>query len=791
MKRTLSVWQVLALAVVLGLSVALLWGAWQAHQRRSEALDAGLQNDQQVLAAILAGALAKPLADNEPDAARVLLEAAAGDVRVAHILVLQRNAAPGSLLKPFVEMRLPQRRQGSLRTLSRPVEFHGNQLGELQLEMDAGPNELAAREDFKNFVYGAALQLMLGLSLILLLLNRRLIGLVQQYTNRKEVEAALQHEVMEQDAIFNNALVGIEVVRDRIIVRCNRRLETLYGYAEGELAGKSTRITFPSDESYETLGKIAYADISAGRTSIGEWEMMRKDGSLIWCSYHGSAIDPLDPSKGAIWAAQDITERKRTDAALRQALLEQQIIFDNAHVGINLDKDGGIHRCNRGLEQMLGYQAGELAGKLTRVLFESDQAYDAFGRPVYQAIAAGKSWTHEWEARRKDGSTLWLSSHVSALDPLDSAQGTIWVSEDISERKRSEAAQIEAKQGLERGLAKVEQTYREATLLSELSSYLQACQSPEEAYAAISEYGPRLFPNGAGVFYLKDAGGDMLVEHACWGDPGFSGHSFPFSSCRALRQAKPYRLDVPESALCCAHVPSHQGARYPYACLPLTAQGEIFGLLFVEHRLALERDKLELRHQLATSLAEQAGLALANLRVRETLRQQSIRDPLTGLYNRRYMNETMRHELAWAQRKNSNLALAIIDVDHFKLFNDRFGHDAGDYVLQGVATALEEHVRQSDVVCRFGGEEFVVLLPGISHALAEERAGDLLAAIRSLDLQHGDRPLGRITASLGLAFFPIHGTTPETLIEAADAALYQAKEAGRNQVVLSGQRRIT
>ena len=202
--------------------------------------------------------------------------------------------------------------------------------------------------------------------------------------------------------------------------------------------------------------------------------------------------------------------------------------------------------------------------------------------------------------------------------------------------------------------------------------------------------------------------------------------------------------------------------------------------------MALEADKLELRHQLAAALAEQAGLALANLRLRESLRQQSIRDPLTGLYNRRYMNETMRHELSWAQRKNSNLALAIIDVDHFKQFNDSYGHDAGDYVLQGVATVLEEHVRQSDVVCRFGGEEFVVLLPGISHALAQERAGDLLAAIRNLELQHGGRPLGQITASLGLAFYPIHGNTPETLIEAADAALYQAKAAGRNQVVLSG-----
>ncbi len=779
MKRPLSLRQVIALLIVFSLLSGALYDAWQTHLKQRETLSAILQNDQEVLLAILSSAMAKSLSSNERDTAQAVVDSVANDGRVLSIVVFDRA------MGRFAEFLQPQRRQGKVQSASKPIHWHGSRIGQVRLDMDSGQMDSAVSADFRRFLYTALAQAALALSLILLILNRRFSWLLKNIVKRKKVEAALQHTVLEQQAIFDNALVGIEVAKDRVIQRCNRRLEAMMGYEHGELTGKSTRIIFPTDESYEALGRLAYADIAAGRSSVGEWEMMRKDGSLIWCSYHGSAIDPLDPSKGAIWAAQDITERKRTEAALKQTLQEQQIIFDNANVGINLVRNNLMYRCNRGLEQMLGYAPGELAGRPTRIFFTSDEAFNAFVLPAYEAINAGKSCTQEWEALCKDGSKLWLSSHISAVDQQDLAQGTIWVSEDISERKHTEAMQVAAQEGLERGLAVVEQTYRDATLLSELSSYLQACQSLQEAYTAINEYGPRLFPESAGAFYLMDETRANLIECASWGDAGFPGHGFPAPACHALRQAQVYRLDHPQASSCCAHVYGHSDPRFPYACLPLTAHGEIFGLLFVEHRGAPDQEKLELRHQLASALAEQTGLGVANIRLRETLRQQSIRDPLTGLYNRRFMDETIRHELAWAQRKNSHLAIAILDVDHFKLFNDRFGHDAGDCVLQHVARVLEEHVRQSDVICRFGGEEFVVLLPDISLALAEERVGNLLDAVRNLELQHGTRPLGHITVSLGLALYPTHGDTPEALIEAADAALYQAKAAGRDRMVLS------
>jgi diguanylate cyclase (GGDEF)-like protein len=340
---------------------------------------------------------------------------------------------------------------------------------------------------------------------------------------------------------------------------------------------------------------------------------------------------------------------------------------------------------------------------------------------------------------------------------------------------------------LERGLSEVEQTHREIALLSELSGFLQACANEQEAAAGIGESSTRLLPGSIGALYLIDEAGDMLVEAVGWGErPMGDTRTFGADDCWALRRAHAYRLDRPTPARCCAHLVVQGRERGPYACLPLMAQGRIFGLLSIEHRLEPEERQLESRQRLAVALAEQVGLALANIRLRETLRQQSIRDPLTGLFNRRFMNETLGREIARAERKGHGVAVALVDIDHFKRINDTFGHDAGDAVLVAVARAMEQRVRQSDVVCRLGGEEFVVLLPGIDADQAELRAADLLQSIRDLRLEHGKRPLGRVTASLGLAFHPVHGRTGEALIESADAALYEAKAGGRDRVVIAG-----
>jgi diguanylate cyclase (GGDEF)-like protein len=189
--------------------------------------------------------------------------------------------------------------------------------------------------------------------------------------------------------------------------------------------------------------------------------------------------------------------------------------------------------------------------------------------------------------------------------------------------------------------------------------------------------------------------------------------------------------------------------------------------------------------RLAVTVAEQFALALANVRLRETLRGQSIRDPLTGLFNRRYMEETLDRELSRAQRERRPLSLLLLDIDRFKHFNDTFGHEAGDTVLASLGAMLRAMSRVGDVACRYGGEEFVLILPEASLPDARRRAEEIQDAIRGLRVTHGGRPLEGVRCSMGVAAFPEHGDSGGALLRAADAALYRAKREGRDQVVLA------
>jgi diguanylate cyclase (GGDEF)-like protein len=185
----------------------------------------------------------------------------------------------------------------------------------------------------------------------------------------------------------------------------------------------------------------------------------------------------------------------------------------------------------------------------------------------------------------------------------------------------------------------------------------------------------------------------------------------------------------------------------------------------------------------ATVVGERISLALANLRLREVLRGQSIRDPLTGLFNRRFMEESLERELRRAIRGKQQVALLMLDIDHFKRFNDTFGHQAGDALLRALGNLLKESTRGQDVVCRYGGEEFAFVLAGASLDAARKRAELLREEIKQLNVRHGGQLLGAVTLSVGIAVFPDNGDSAEHLLKAADDALYRAKEQGRDRII--------
>jgi diguanylate cyclase (GGDEF)-like protein len=260
------------------------------------------------------------------------------------------------------------------------------------------------------------------------------------------------------------------------------------------------------------------------------------------------------------------------------------------------------------------------------------------------------------------------------------------------------------------------------------------------------------------------------------------------TQCWALRRGRPYLVPQLADGVACSHVGTQTVPGGGWSlCVPLLAQGTALGLLHVSGNTAAGRDAAPL---LMESVAEQLGLALVNLQLREKLRMQSLRDPLTGLYNRRYLDESLQREVVRCQRRGLPLAVLMLDVDHFKAFNDGNGHAAGDALLAAIARTLQSCTRSEDLACRYGGEEFTVVLVDTDAADAMARAEQIRGAIESTAVQHLKRTLGPCTASVGLAVLSDTATTPSELLEQADAALYRAKAGGRNRVVTAQPERI-
>ncbi len=319
-----------------------------------------------------------------------------------------------------------------------------------------------------------------------------------------------------------------------------------------------------------------------------------------------------------------------------------------------------------------------------------------------------------------------------------------------------------------------ERRVQDLTLLNELTELLQACDSAEEACEVICRKARQLFPESSGVVAL--ARGPIVERVAEWGLLALvpAGGTFPVESCWALRRGQAHFTAGATSDLPCKHVAA--GAATSCLCLPLVGHGETQGVLCLSGVLG------EDGRRLASTVAKQVSLALANLKLRETLHAQSIRDPLTGLFNRRYLEACLQTESARASRNNAPLGVIMIDVDHFKRFNDTFGHEAGDAVLRALARLIEAKIRVGDVACRYGGEELTIILPGATAEDARKRAEAIREEVAAVRL-HG---LGAITISAGVAASPGHGTSGEALLRAADEAMYRAKLDGRDRVVVAG-----
>ena len=367
-------------------------------------------------------------------------------------------------------------------------------------------------------------------------------------------------------------------------------------------------------------------------------------------------------------------------------------------------------------------------------------------------------------------------------DDTGTLVGTVLVFREISARHQAEAALRDSNAQLATALRTQEQRTAELIVLSELSKTLTSCATLAAGYAIVARAAQQLFPEVAGVLYVPRHTPPILEAVIVWGVAPHPAPPLPLEGCRVLRQQRTF-LGADLCGGCrCEAVPAFES---PYAlCVPLMVAGETLGVLHVHLAANAPTGPDAAAHrQVALAFAEQAALGLANVQLRAVLREQAIRDPLTGLLNRRYLEEILVHEFRRASRDRYPVGVIMLDVDHFKHVNDTYGHDAGDAVLRALGALLLGMVRAGDIVCRYGGEEFVLILPTAALPAVIDRAEIIRREVSRLQIMHRELELPPVTVSLGASAVTDANASVNEALTRADAALYAAKRAGRNRVV--------
>ena len=483
-----------------------------------------------------------------------------------------------------------------------------------------------------------------------------------------------------------------------------------------------------------------------------------------------------DYSRPIQWKSNNQSSVERSDSA------QYRDFFENASdIIYTYDFEGNFISINRAAEIITGYTQSEmLQKKLTDIIAPE---FRHLGEKMTDIHTAGEiPLNYQLEILSKEQKRIVLGINTRPVFREGKAVAVQGIARDITESKRTEEELQKANQQLEAWVSELEERTQEMTLLNELGDILRACLTTEEAYNVIARVAQQIFPIRVGALYVIAPTRNLVEAVAVWGDTPLAENTFDPQECWALRRGRTHWVESSKSGLICQHI--HQPPSNGYLCIPMMAQSEALGIL---HLMQPDNVKMtETKQRMAIAMAEHIAMALSNLKLHETLRSQSIRDPLTGLFNRRFMEESLELEIRRATRNQRPLGMIMMDLDHFKYFNDNFGHEAGDLLLKELGALLKNNIRGEDIACRYGGEEFTIILPEGTGAVTLQRAEFFKDAIQRLDVHYRNQPLGQLTASMGVSVFPDHSRNAQSLIEAADKALYRSKHAGRNCVTMAG-----
>ena len=503
------------------------------------------------------------------------------------------------------------------------------------------------------------------------------------------------------------------------------------------------------------------------------------------------AVLMLVLSAAGLIVGSEVSERHRLAINLVEQTTYLESLIRSSPLGIVvLDRQGRVELTNSAFEKLFQYDRHELSSvDIGTMGMANDEAKDS--ALLIPQILAGSAVKKTVRQRRKDGKILDLAIHGVPLLVSGGVSGAYLIYEDVSEQIKANEAQRQHAESLDILVKESELRRKQITLLNEMGALLSSSGTVQEACAVVADSVQKLFPEAcSGTLYLLKSSRDLVEVAVRWGKTSISGPTFPSEACGSLRLGQPYWSEHPGNDIACQHLAKSSIAWC--LCVPMIAQGDTIGVLHFDFTGATPiridscaqsfQDSFE---RLAISAASQIALSLASLQLRETLLEQSTRDPLTHLFNRRFLEESFARELQLAARKRQSISVLFLDLDHFKRVNDTFGHDAGDLVLLSLADLFRNFFRATDICCRYGGEEFAIVLPESSSEDAAARAEDLCSEVKRLRLRYKNQPLGTLTLSVGVAAFPEHGSTCLGLLKIADKCLYESKNRGRDRVTVA------
>jgi diguanylate cyclase (GGDEF)-like protein/PAS domain S-box-containing protein len=574
------------------------------------------------------------------------------------------------------------------------------------------------------------------------------VWIVDDVTERRRQADEVARLAREQEAILGTASIGIVFLKDRKIVRCNRRYEEMYGFGPGEMVGRPTSSLYGNPADFDKA-PAAYEMLARGQTARRVELRRRKDGTTFWTRADGKAVDPHDPLKGSVWIVEDVTEQRRAEEELQRVLAEQQALLNNVMVGIAFSRERRIERCNRRFEELFGYRPGEANGASWRDTYFTDEEFDA-RQHVYAELDQGKIHTREQWLRRQDGSGFWCRISGRAVESGNPAKGHVWLVDDITQRH-------EAEERVERALAEQELILDNATvgIAFARNRVILRCNR-----------------------YLEEMMGAAPGELA--GQPTAE----LFANADEWRKAR--ELAFAATAPGETHEAEHRLRRRDGSTFLCHMHGRRIDAgepdqewIWSYEDVTAEREANARVKSALESLERAVAERTAELQEAQTRAQHlADHDALTGLPNRRLLEDRLTQALAMSQRNREHTAVMFVDLDRFKAINDSLGHAVGDVLLKEVSRRLVEQLRTGDTICRIGGDEFVLVLPQIKRTSDVAQIAQKVIEQLSLPLVVEERELV-VTPSIGIAVFPDDGRDAETLIRNADAAMYHAKVAGR------------